>query len=264
MAAASRRLRALTIPRGRWYVEVIGAVAGFELYDAILARRWGDAEQAVLAGRGIDPAERSLHLAPEHAFNSLASTHASLAIVSGYWYALTHVLITACVLVYLWTRRPNDYARLRTALVTISLLGLLVFWLEPVAPPRFTVRGLTDPLTEHDILGAAHVHKGLVNLYAAMPSLHIAWATWCAISVVVTCPSTRWRHLAWAYPLLMTGDVLTTANHYLFDVLAGAALTVIVMGAYARPRAHVRPGARDTGADLAHGPSVAVEAACPG
>jgi hypothetical protein len=60
---------------------------------------------------------------------------------------------------------------------------------------------MTDILVTHDILGAADPHgaTSLVNLYAAMPSLHVAWAAWCATAIVITARS-RWRHLAWAYP----------------------------------------------------------------
>ena len=71
----------------------------------------------------------------------------------------------------------------------------------PAAPPRLAVPGMTDILVTHDILGAANPHgaTSLVNLYAAMPSLHVAWAAWCATSIVITTRS-RWRHLAWLYP----------------------------------------------------------------
>ena len=54
---------ALTIPRGRWFVEVIGAAAGYELYDAIQARTSGDADEAISAGRSIFRLERTLRRA---------------------------------------------------------------------------------------------------------------------------------------------------------------------------------------------------------
>jgi hypothetical protein len=60
---------------------------------------------------------------------------------------------------------------------------------------------MTDILVTRDILGAANPHgaASLANLYAAMPSLHAAWAAWCAAAVVVATRS-RWRHLARFYP----------------------------------------------------------------
>ena len=101
--------------------------------------------------------------------------------------------------------------------------ALLVYWLYPVAPPRLTVSGLTDTLVTNDILGARHVHEGVVNLYAAMPSLHVAWALWCAAAIVFSFRS-RWRYLAWLYPMWTTFVIVATANHYLLDALAGLAI----------------------------------------
>jgi PAP2 superfamily len=77
---------------------------------------------------------------------------------------------------------------------------------------------MTGILVTHDILGAADPHgaTSLVNLYAAMPSLHVAWTAWCATSIVITTRS-RWRHLARAYPAATTLVVLASANHYLLE-----------------------------------------------
>ena len=101
----------------------------------------------------------------------------------------------------------------------------VVFWAWPVAPPRFAVPGMTDILVTHDILGAAHPHgaTSLVNLYAAMPSLHVAWAAWCAVAVV-TATRGRWRRLAWLYPAATTFVVLASANHFLLDAAGGLAV----------------------------------------
>jgi hypothetical protein len=233
-ALTARPSRRLPVVRsGPWFAELLGAVAGYELYDVVQARTSGDADTANRYGRAIAHAEQVTHLDPERAFNRLATDHAWLGIVSGYWYGLAHVTVTAAVLIFLWNRRRPDYARMRTALIVMSLIGLLVFWLLPVAPPRFATPGLTDTLAVHDILGAAHVHKGLVDLYAAMPSLHMAWATWCAIAIVATTPRERWRrHLAWLYPTAMAVDVLMTANHYLADIAAGAVLSGVCCAAF--------------------------------
>jgi hypothetical protein len=60
----------------------------------------------------------------------------------------------------------------------------------------------------------------IANQFAAMPSLHMAWAVWCA-ATVFTLASHRWlRVLAVAYPVLTALVVLGTENHSLFDVVA--------------------------------------------
>jgi hypothetical protein len=71
--------------------------------------------------------------------------------------------------------------------------------------------------------GHGHLAKRLANLYAAMPSLHVAWATWCAVAVI-TATRSRWRHLAWLYPTATVLVVLASANHFLLDAADGLAV----------------------------------------
>jgi hypothetical protein len=120
----------------------------------------------------------------------------------------------------------------------VSTIGAnIVFWAWPVAPPRFAVAGLNDLLVTRDILGSADPHgvTSAVNLYAAMPSLHVCWATWCAVAVVTTTRS-RWRHLAWLYPAATTFVVLASANHFVLDCIGGLVIAALGLAATrARP-----------------------------
>ena len=139
-------------------------------------------------------------------------------------------------LAWLYWRRPAAFGRLRSALVLATTAANVVFWAWPAAPPRLAVPGMTDILVTRDILGAADPHgaTSLVNLYAAMPSLHVAWAAWCATVIVITTRS-RWRHLAWLYPAATTLVVLASANHFLLDAAGGLAVTALGMLAASRP-----------------------------
>src|SRR5262249_62215727 len=104
--------------------------------------------------------------------------------------------------------------------------------------------GMTALLVAHDTLGAAHPHgpTSLVNLYAAMPSLHVTWAVWCA-AAMATAARGRWRHLAWLYPVATTLVVLASANHFLLDAIGGPAPLVpgSVRASVARPPGPPRP-----------------------
>jgi hypothetical protein len=170
-------------------------------------------------------AERLMHLDIEPSLNHLAAAHAALAEGAGYYYGLLNFIVTPLVLAWLYLRRPAAFGRLRSALVLSTTAANLVFWTWPVAPPRFAVPGMTDVLVRYHILGAGDAHgpDSLVNLYAAMPSLHVAWAAWCAAAVVIATRS-RWRHLAWLYPAATTFVVLASANHFVLDVIAGLAV----------------------------------------
>jgi PAP2 superfamily len=173
-------------------------------------------------------AERALHINIEPSLNHLVAAHAALAQTAGYYYGLLNFIVTPLVLAWLWLRRPAAFGRLRSALVMTTSAANLVFWTWPAAPPRFAVPGMTDVLDHYHILGSGDPHgpDSLVNLYAAMPSLHVAWAAWCAAAVVLATRS-RWRHLAWFYPAATTFVVLATANHFVLDVAAGLAVMAL-------------------------------------
>ena len=69
---------------------------------------------------------------------------------------------------------------------------------------------------------------GLTNELAAMPSLHVGWALWCTWVVYLCCTRRSVRILALAYTAGTTVVVVATANHFVLDVVAGAA--VIALG----------------------------------
>jgi hypothetical protein len=177
-------------------------------------------------------AEQQAHLNVEPYLNHLVSAHAALAVLTGYYYGTLHFILTPLVLASLYLRRPAAFPRLRSALVLSTIGANIVFWTWPVAPPRLAVPGMNDILVTHDILGSADPHgvTSAVNLYAAMPSLHICWAAWCA-AAVVTVTRSRWRHLAWLYPATTTLVVLASANHFMLDVIGGLAITAVGMAA---------------------------------
>lgn len=204
-----------------WWGEALLAVGFYLLYDAVQSLTQGDDEVANTHGRDIVHLEQQMHIFAEPDVNHWATHHHWLALLAGYDYGIAHVLVTGAVLAYIWWRHPSVEVALRNAILGMSLAALLVYWLYPVSPPRFVVHGLTDTLLRNDILGAQHSYKGFINLYAAMPSLHIAWAIWCAASIVFALRS-PWRHLAWLYPLWTTYVVVSTANHYFLDAAAGA------------------------------------------
>lgn len=210
--------------RNGWWLEVLIAVVGYELYSAVQSLTTGHVG-AYGHARGLAHFEHRWHIWIESAVNHFATAHGWVGLSAGYYYELTHVCGTAAVLIYLWRRARPQYVVLRNVLITMSVPALLVYGLWPVAPPRLAVPNITDILVTHNILGAAHVHGGFVNLYAAMPSLHVAWAAWCAGAVIVT-TSSPWKHLALIYPLLTTFAVVATGNHFLTDCIAGATLAL--------------------------------------
>jgi hypothetical protein len=210
-----------------WWLELATIAAGYVAYEVLRALSPTRVAAATSNAFSVLRVERWAHIDIELHLNRMLTAHPDLGSVAILYYGILHFVITPVVLVYLWWRHPVDYPRLRSALVLMSVAALLVFWTWPVATPRFALPGATDTLITRNLLGAGNAHgvSGLVDAYAAMPSLHVGWALWCAGAVVVTTRSV-WHHLAWLYPIATTLVVLGTANHYLLDAVAGAVLAL--------------------------------------
>ncbi len=170
--------------------------------------------------------EREWHIGVEVAVNQNLSSHHDIAAGAAYYYSVLHFLVTPLVLVWLWRRRPEAYGWLRSALAIASATALLCYRFWPLAPPRLAVAGTHDTLAR--MLGASHGAASLVNQYAAMPSLHVGWAVWCAAAVIATGRGQA-RFLAVLYPMATTAVVIGTANHYVVDAVAGAALVLLAL-----------------------------------
>ncbi len=258
------RIRSTLATRHAWWQELIAILGGYWLYSLTRGAAAGKRTVALAHGRWIYHLEQDLHIDPEKALNR-ALTHSHwLAEIASYYYGSVHFILTALVLALLWWRRPADYGRLRTVLVILSLTCLLIFWLVPVAPPRFAVPGMVDTLTSTDAIGARSEHGifSLANLYAAMPSLHVAWASWVALVGTVTAPRRWMKWVVWLYPAFTTWVVLATANHYVLDVVAGVAVTflaAVVTGLFlCRPgndRVVILPDAETVGVQAVHAES---------
>ena len=194
---------------------------------------------------GYSDAVHNAHrvLGAEHSFvrdfdlplNHVVIAHALVGIPAAWYYATAHYLCTAAMLVWLWRRHPDAYARARAALVAITVIGLAVFVLFPVAPPRL-VHGtaFVDGMARWSHYGfwgsGARAPRGaehLTNQYAAMPSLHVGWALWCAWWTFKLTDKSRSRWTAWLHPLITAVVVVATANHYSVDVIAGVAVVLI-------------------------------------
>jgi hypothetical protein len=213
-----------------WWLELATIGTAYLVYEATRAVSAPNKTAALVHGHDIVRFEAWLHIDPEAALNRLINHWDLVSDLAGYYYSTLHFVITPLVLVFLWVRRPQLYPRLRSALVVATAAALVVYVVWPVAPPRFTTPALTDTLVRDHIMGMSDPHgvAGLINQYAAMPSLHVGWAIWCAVAVTAAFRS-RWRYLAWIYPTATTFVVLATANHYVLDAVAGAVLILVTM-----------------------------------
>src|SRR5947209_13751516 len=104
-----------------------------------------------------------------------------------------------------------------------------------------TSLGFSDVVSSSHAFGNFHggALASRANELAAMPSLHMAWAAWCAL-VLWRVSERRWvRVLALLYPCVTAFAVLATGNHFVLDLLAGLATLALALLALAAPRAIV-------------------------
>jgi hypothetical protein len=182
-------------------------------------------------------AERALGLFHERAVQAVFTPWDRVTDVFNTYYGGTHFLVPAAILAWLLLRHPERYARARTALAVMTAVAFVCFWLYPVAPPRLLPAsfGFVDTLRA---AGAGHLEGSLINTagdqYASMPSLHVAWAVWCALALYPMFRHWALRALAVAYPVMTTLVVVATGNHYFLDAAAGTLLACLVWAAASR------------------------------
>ena len=176
-------------------------------------------------------AERWLHVDGERALNAELAPHAVLGALAAWEYAVTYLVTTFGVLVWLWLRHPDAYPWARNTLLVATLLALAVFAAWPVTPPRLLPgAGFVDVVARHRPLlswGGRTVSAG-ADTRAGMPSLHVAWAVW--VTLVTTRRDVRGGARRWAvggtalaglHLVATTYVVLATGNHFVLDVLGG-------------------------------------------
>jgi hypothetical protein len=213
-----------------------------------------DVARAVTNAHRLLGVEAVVHLDVERWLNALVSGLPLLALLASYWYAALHYVVTPAVLVWVYRRHPGHYRRARTALVVATGLGLVGFVLLPTAPPRM-LPGFVDTLAgtagQGWWAGDASAPKGLgglTNELAAMPSLHVGWALWCAW-VVLLAGRRRWlRVLAVAYAAGTVLVVVGTANHYVLDAAGGAAVLAVGVLVTSVAARRAQAGKRTSGA----------------
>ncbi|WP_396230891.1 phosphatase PAP2 family protein [Frankia sp. EI5c] len=210
--------------------------------------------RAAADSRGEDllAAERWLHIAATEPLNLALRGHPTLEILAAWEYATTYIITTFGLLGVLWARADPAYRWARDSLAATTLLGLACFALWPTSPPRLLPgEPFVDIVAIHHpplSWGGGPVSAG-ANQFAAMPSLHAAWAVWVVVaSLRAHRVGPAGRAFGAAHLGVTVLVVLATANHYVLDLVAGGAavaIAVVVADQLARRRRTPRVAAAD-------------------
>ncbi|WP_042406205.1 phosphatase PAP2 family protein [Streptacidiphilus carbonis] len=233
-ALLPRRLRRTSRPA--WWAELLLTAIGYALYSVIRNAVPDHRIAALHRAQQILDAERTLHLSFELPLNHAVNHITWLVVGMDYYYATLHFIVVIGCLLWLYFRRPEAYRAARTALYSATALGLVGFYAYALAPPRFlTGEGFIDTVVVHHTWGswASGPVADVSNQYAAMPSIHIAWSTWCAVVLYKLARTRLVRCVAVVYPVATCIVILSTANHFEVDALAGL-LTIAAGFAFQR------------------------------
>ena len=223
---AARRAAGVDVLR-----EVAQVLAAFLLYNVGRVLATQDVGRADGNAHGVLDVERWLRLPAEASLQAWALGHETLVELANRYYVSVHFPLTIAVLVWLYRYRRPAYTWAKRALLLATGVALVFHVLVPVTPPRLlSSLGMVD--TGHAggmSIYQAPVLGSLSNEYAAMPSLHVGWALLLAVVLVATGRS-GWRWLWFLHPLATLFVVVSTANHYWLDGLAGSALVLGALG----------------------------------
>ncbi len=162
----------------------------------------------------------------------------------------SHFLVPYLTAGYLWSRGQRLWRWYAGTFVTVNFLACAIFTLWATAPPWYAANhGLIRPFPRVLAsrgwsriglsLASRLIEKGqgIVNPYAAIPSLHSAQAL--IVSIFLWKCVWKWlRPLLVAFPLTMGFALVYSGEHYLIDILTGWGLVALVMtgGWYLRQR----------------------------
>lgn len=220
----------------RWWRSRLGAPLLLEILICVIllaiykgARLFaeGDVATALHNANKVVDIERALGVFNEEAVQRLALHSVGLIKFLNYYYLYAHFTVTIAFLVWLYVRHPYGYLSVRRVLVVVTFVGLIGHALYPLAPPRM-LDGFVDTARVFgpSSYGDGGAYGGLANQFAAMPSLHFAWAVIVAWGMWRFSRS-HWRYVGVLHPFLTLAAIVLTANHYWLDAFIGLLLVPI-------------------------------------
>jgi len=216
-----------------WWGELLAVAIFYFVYSFVRNLNHGNPREAYEHALEIIRWQKSLGINHEQAIQAWALGSRAFIIGSNYFYGSLHFIVTGGVMIYLFRKWTDDYPRWRNTLAIATGVALIGFAFYPLMPPRllepemyaFIPRsfGFVDTLANDPAFWSFNsgAMSKISNQFAAMPSVHCAWALWCACALVPRVKHSWAKALAVVYPITTVTVIVVTANHYLLDAVAG-------------------------------------------
>ena len=204
----------------------------------------GERAVAIVHGQQVIDLERSTHTFFEPSLQAFFLPAQGIIDFANQVYLNAQFSVALGFLVWLYLFHNQSYYFVRNMFVVSMGLALVGYALFPTAPPRmYPQYGFVDTLNA--FAGVNHdsaLAKSFINPYAAVPSMHCAFAMMIGATGVMVCRH-WWAKAWWAFwPLLVSWVTVVTANHYWVDAALGWLVALAAAGiayrlALARPEA---------------------------
>jgi PAP2 superfamily len=228
MVARARVLQARVLPQGgldalRQISLFATAYFGYRLVRGLVE---GNANAAFAHARDLISIERGLHLFVEPSIQAWASGSHFVMVLASWLYVNAQGSITIGALLYLYLRHNRNFYFVRNMFLIAMGIALVGYTVFPTAPPRFMPEwGFVDTVADLTPVNVSHTSASmstLFNPYAAVPSMHVAFALMIGWPLARLVRTSVARVMWISYPFVMTFVIVVTANHFLLDALLGA------------------------------------------
>ncbi len=220
-------------------------LAAYQGYQVVRGLTDSGAVSAYSNAHHVMDLEKSLGAFFEPGLQQALIDHASWAIdFANFMYLNSHFVITTGFLAWLYLFRNEHFYFVRNMFMVAMGLALVGYAVFPTAPPRmFSSEGFTDTIAS--FTGVSQDSKTaslLLNQYAAVPSMHIAFSMMVGLSAAALARRRVPRILWSAYPVMVLFVIVATGNHYWIDAAAGAIVACLALVS-ATQLARLRPDA---------------------
>jgi hypothetical protein len=230
-ALSGARRKASAITSSFAVREIALVVFGYFAYFLVRGFTEGSHEQAVANSHSVVDFEKSAGVFWEPAIQERIVDNQWIVTLANWMYIWGHWPLIAIVGSWLLLKHRESFTLFRAAFFISGAIGVAVFVMFPVAPPRLAEIGLVDTVTQHSNAYRFLQPKAFTNQYAAVPSLHFGWDLLIGIALITNAKHTAIRIFGAIVPMLMFAAIVLTANHYIIDAVAGGAVALTGLGA---------------------------------
>jgi hypothetical protein len=209
-------------------------------YETVRGIAEGNANQAFANARAVIDFQSSVGLFFEESLQDWTLAHAWLIDIANFAYMNSHFVVTTVFMVWLYLYRNEHFYFVRNMFLVAMGLALVGYALVPTAPPRFFEElGFVDSLDKVSVNHDSAFVQMFVNPYAAIPSMHCAFALMIGVAGARVSRHLFTRALWCVYPLFVFWVVMVTGNHFWLDGAIGwmvAGLAALAAAQLARLR----------------------------